>query len=121
MLKVDVRDYKNDLSSTNMGSDIFGQHVTIERLIGFSVYVKYSGSPVGSFYLEASLDPDDPTKFDQVPQNWEKIECSEVVVNGAGSQVWNVDAAYFRWFRLVYKSTSGSGTVLNCSYLTKGP
>lgn len=63
-----------------------------------------SGGAVGTGKLQAC---DDPT----IASNWVDIPSATVSVTGAGSfLIPKIDMAY-RWVRLVYTNTSGSGNV----------
>jgi hypothetical protein len=105
--------------------------IPIPHLQGYSVQASYltSGSAgvTGSFKLQASNDPTSTAWNDKtnpvVLTNWTDISGSSVAVQASGSgnnAMWNVDGAYYSWFRLAYTNTSGSGS-LTATATGKGP
>lgn len=76
-----------------------------------SIQAVWTGSPVGDFKIQTSDD------FYTVSQsalitNWTDYTGSTQAAGGAaGNATWRIADAGDRWYRVVYTSTSGSGTV----------
>lgn len=80
----------------------------------FSIQATITGSPVGVLSLQGSNDfgrenaPFNPS----VVANWTEITGSSAAVSGAGSVMWNYQNCGFKWVRLVYVATSGTGSIV---------
>lgn len=76
----------------------------------------FTGSPVGSMKVQISGD----TTYDPAAVvNWNDYSGSTSAINGAGIIGYECLDASYRWIRVVYTATSGSGT-LNVIHTTKG-
>lgn len=113
------------ISSAAITSDpIFLAHV-----YGYAIAVSWpsTGTPVGSFVLQASNDVE--RAYSQglpegVPDpkllNWVNIIPDTTINSSAGSPgLWNISNAMYRWVRIVYTPSSGSIT-LSAKVLVKG-
>lgn len=69
---------------------------------GCAVQAVWTGSPVGTLVLQASLDG----------AHWSNIPGSDVAVNGAGDFVWLLNPVEVPSLRAVYTRTSGSGSLI---------
>ena len=76
---------------------------------GYSVYAQWTGSPVGTIELQASLDG----------VNFVTIAGSPTPVNGPGEALWEVTTAFYDRVRIKYIPSGGSGT-LNVQINGKG-
>ncbi len=87
----------------------------------YSIQAVYSGTPVGSLKLQASNDIVTLGAGGGQPAitNWTDISGSTVGISAAGNYLWNVSNFGYRWTRLVYTQTSGTGT-LNVVLNAKG-
>jgi len=87
-----------------------------------SIQAIWTGSPVGNFFIETSndvgvLNPDGSVGG---LVNWTTYTGSLLVAGGvAGNWFWHIEDAGFKWVRLSYAFTSGSGT-LNARVNQKG-
>lgn len=103
------------LISTAMASTINGPDINVNLYQDFSLFVKWSGTPTGTLKLQCSNDVGDSVT------DWEDVPGSSVSVAGAaGQQVWNYTRAPFRWVRLVWTASSGSGTFTKVIFNSKG-
>lgn len=75
----------------------------------------FTGSPVGTIKLQGSTDPGntdinvDITGAGVV--NWNDIVNSSQAVTGAGHVTWNYQGIGYRWIRVIYTRSSGTGNV----------
>ena len=83
----------------SMGSNYTSPVQDLSRTDSYSVQVVMTGSPVGEFKLQASLDN----------SNWNDITASIVSVNGSGNIMFVEPDADYDKVRAVYTFTSGSG------------
>ena len=76
----------------------------------FQIIWPATGSPVGTFKLQSSCDPE---RVYMVPDatviNWTDIANATVSVTAAGGNGTTEAFSASRWFRLVYTAGSGSG------------
>ena len=100
------------LSGQSMAADFETEAIKIELTYGFSFQAIYTGVPVGNFILQASNDLSNPT-------NWIDIPDSDQPIVGSGMIMWNYNGAFYRWVKVFYDATSGSGTC-SIAYSSKG-
>lgn len=95
----------------------------VNNTMSFSAQVTFTGTPTGSFHLEASNDPSsaavasgqysNPTN---AVSHWSTIANSTFVVSAAGDVMWDYDSPGFNWVRIVYNdSSSGASTAVIAS------
>lgn len=110
----------NDIfQETDMTSTITSRTIDLQAGLHFSVFLKWSGTPTGTFKLQASNDLAG-TNPDAVV-DWEDVTGSSYSVAGAAGQlVFNYDTAPFRWIRIVYTAASGSGTLTKALITLRG-
>lgn len=89
----------------------------------FSFQTVLTGAPVGTLKLQMSNDVGtitsaaDHTGLGVV--NWTDITGSSFAVAAAGNWGWDYTVPGFRWVRLVYTPTSGTGTI-SVTFQAKG-
>lgn len=93
-----------------------------------SIQAVWTGVPVGTLFLEISNDdvpvaaaPNQPVGADPAANvvNWSTYTGSQLAISGPGNFLWNLVFLGYRWIRLSYTPTSGSGT-LNSTASVKG-
>jgi hypothetical protein len=89
------------LTSTDMSASITSQAISVLKHPHAAIQAVCTGSPVGTFTLEASVDG----------TNFATITNSSQAVSGADSVLWNLAGKGFAWVRVVYTRTSGTGTL----------
>jgi hypothetical protein len=88
------------LAAQSMASSFNSDPIYIGHLEVCAIQAVFTGSPVGSFKLQSSLDG----------VTYTDITGSTAAVSAAGDIMWNVDAAGFQRLRVAYTATSGSGS-----------
>lgn len=114
------------ISNASMAANFISSVVDLQQTWIYSIQANWSGPTVGEFKLQVSNDivplvTTQDTPYFQ-PVNWSNYSGSTSSASaGAGSSnfVWNVLSPGYRWVRLVYTQSSGSGT-LSANILTKG-
>ncbi len=70
--------------------------------IAASLQTKYTGTMVGSIYLQAKVHPD----LDYI-----ELANTRFNVNGSGGNLWRNPIGGFKFLQIVYEATSGSGVM----------
>lgn len=91
----------------------------------FSVQLQFTGAPEGEFKLQVSNDHGVSHKgegFYDLRQLglWTDVDCSEQLVSEAGDHTWNFENPGFRWARVVWTPTGGSGELISARVNAKG-
>lgn len=84
---------------------------------GFAIQVVFTGTPTGSFKLQASCDPaysgQTGGNTAGVPVHWTDIANTSFSVSAAGNLMWNVSDAMYNWVRVQYTdASSGTSTAI---------
>ena len=92
---------------TVMNATIDSIALGVPQMFGAAVQIEFTGTPTGSFKLQASSDPyvANPTAL-QAPSNWTDVADSTFTVSAAGNVMWNVSDIQYNWLRVVYSDTS---------------
>jgi hypothetical protein len=89
-------------------------HGLVAYVFGYNIQLIIAGTPVGVVSLQGSSDPVPEANF-KVPSftvaNWTDIAGSSQNVTGAGTLDYNMADSYYNWVRVIYTSTSGTGTI----------
>lgn len=103
--------------------------IDINQEFAWSIQAVWTGAPVGTLTIEVSNDivPVAPSSTNPVGPNpaanvvnWSTYTGSSVVVSGtSGNWMYISQLGPYRWVRLSYAATSGSGT-LNATFFGKG-
>lgn len=110
-------------SCTSIGLDM-------NQYFGGSIEAVFTGSPSGTFVVEVSSDNVQPCVVGQAncpsaPNpggnvvNWVTYTGSSESISAAGNFLWNLTHAGYRWVRLVYTKSSGTGS-LSATFTGKG-
>jgi hypothetical protein len=120
-------------AGTVMNTNITSAPYNVQQIYGVAIQAVFTGTPTGTFKLQASADPAtsyNPAGAGQAgmagsnnPTNWSDIEDSSYTVSAAGNYVWNVFDIMYTYIRLVYTDTSGgtSTAVLTANINAKAP
>ena len=103
--------------------------IEINQLYSWSIQASWTGAPVGTFQIQVSNDivPLAPTTSNPVGPdpaalvvNWSNYTGSAVITAGtAGNWTWIAGLAPYKWARLSYAASSGTGTV-TANFFAKG-
>ncbi len=96
------------LGETSMNADFASPAINVAGYIGVAIQLLYTGAPVGFIVLQASGSPTNiPDNVD--PDSW--IDVASDPVLAAGNTMFNVRTPFFKWLRVVYRRSSGTGLV----------
>lgn len=109
-----------DLSSSQNLKPVWLGHIA-----QYALQLVFTGSPVGTFKLQASNDVghiDSAGSSMQVSgiTNWTDVTGSAVAVSAAGNVMWNAENVGYTWVRVVWTYTSGSGSLTSARTYMKG-
>ena len=99
-----------------MGADFSSQPIFLYQIYGFSLQAIFTRTPNGSFKLQGS---NQDVKFGSSVTEWTDLSGSTVAVTAAGDALFNFNGAFFRWVRLVYTRSSGTGSC-SVTFTSKG-
>ena len=104
------------VNAVSMASSFNSSPILLDQIYGFSFQAVFTGSPVGTFKLQCS---NDDVKLESQVSNWSDIASTSQAVSAAGSILYNVNYAFYKWVRVVYTATSGTGSC-DITYASKG-
>lgn len=111
------------LNAGDASGDLESSVLDLEQIMGFAITAVITGTAAGTIKLQGSTDPGKPGPaqgtlgIDVV--NWTDIAGSSQAVSGAGTVTWNFSGAFYKWAKVVYTSTSGTGSI-TCIANAKG-
>lgn len=97
--------------AVDLSSNWTSPAMPLEHAIMLSLQLEFSGSPSGTFYLEASAEPFDLRKAGKVPTVWTLVEGSSQNVAEAGDHTWLIDTTGFAWIRVQWTSGGSAGSL----------
>jgi len=93
---------------TVMDATINSEPIPLYQTWGYAIQIFFTGTPTGSFELEASCDYVPQARVAvQPPTNWTIIANTNFSVSAAGSLLWNVTDICYNYVRVVYTDSSG--------------
>lgn len=109
---------------TDMSVDITSTPVWLGHICNYAIQLVFTGSPNGSFRLQASNDEGNPslapTEQYAGVTHWTDVQDSNQAITAAGNHMWTVENAGYRWVRFVWSVTSGTGTLTSAQFNVKG-
>jgi hypothetical protein len=107
-----------------MQSDIVSDPIWLGHVLHYSIQAVYTGTPNGSFKLQASNDKGANTNdLENVSiTNWTDISGSTINVSASGDLMYSLENIGYRWVRLVWTDTSSAdpSTITVSQINTKG-
>ena len=94
-----------DLSQATVASTA----VILDQVFMYAIQAVITGSPVGSIKLQVSNDFDPANPTTTQPTNWTDVTSSVTAISAATSVVWEDGDSTYRWVRVLYTKTSGTG------------
>lgn len=103
------------LSAGDASGNLTSSPEQLTNMIGFAIQAVITGTPVGIIKLQGSCDAGtvgaNSPPIGTGVTNWNDIADSSQAVSAAGIIDWNYNGAFFKWVRVVYTSTSGTGNI----------
>jgi len=91
---------KKIFDSQAMSSNLSSEVIDIAEILGFAVHLIWTGSPVGTFSLQASNNGIDFVEFNSVAAG-----------GTSGQNMVNIEYPRYRYFKASYTYSGGSGTL----------
>lgn len=120
--------YEDNLipDSTVLNLSLNSKPVSTNLTLGYAIQAVITGTPNGTFSLEASTDvvPSPFTAAGAQPINWNPIADSSQSATAAGNYYYNVSQVEGFWVRLVYtdlSSGTSTATITKSQINLKGP
>lgn len=111
------------VNAGDASANITSNAISLESIYGFAMQAVFTGTPTGTLKLQASCDPgSNPINASAIGSgitNWTDVANSSTAISAAGTVLYNIDAAYYKWVRIVYTASSGTST-LNVRFNGKG-
>lgn len=124
------------LSSASMSGSVVSQGIDLQYYFGWSTQAVWTGNPIGTLKIQVSDDivfqnqagiapaggPILPTSPAAQVVNWTDYSGSSASTTSsasAGSFLWNASEVGYRWMRVAYNGSSGSG-ILSVNFIGKG-
>lgn len=91
----------------SLAASVNGTWMLMESGKGFAIQAVTTSSAVGSLKLQASAE----LLSTNASTNNQDVSGTTQAVAAAGTYIWNLSAQKYRWVRIVYTRTSGTGTL----------
>ena len=104
------------LVAADMSASFSSDPILLDQIYGFSFQAVFTGSPNGTFKLQCS---NDDVKLSSEVSQWSDVGSTSQAISAAGDLFYNIDAAHYKWVRIVYTRSSGSGSC-DVVYFAKG-
>lgn len=104
------------LVDADMSADFVSAPILIDQIFGYSFQAFFDDAPDGSFKLQAS---NDDVPLPAMVENWSDVASSTITVSASGDAMWNVTNAFYKWVRIVWTFSSGTG-LAQITYASKG-
>lgn len=119
-MMVTINDNVVLFDAVTMGTDLESAPMNLYKIQGYAIQVTWTGSPTGTFKLQASSQKGTDEIGTGVTR-WDDISgASQATGGAAGSVMFNNTAVPgYNWVKLVYTRSSGTGTV-TADYSAKG-
>jgi hypothetical protein len=107
-------------SNAVLNTNIASAPMQLLNIYGYALQVIVTGTPNGTFKLQASCDP---FNNQSLVTNWTDVANSPYTMTAAGTYMWNVTDVMYNYMRLVYTDASGgtsTATLVLATLNTKG-
>lgn len=109
----------------SMASNFATDPIYLGHIVNFSIQLVFTGTPTGNFTLECSNDEGEGdrvlNKFSSTGvDNWTTVSDSAFAVSAAGDCVWDVQNVGYRWVRVKWTQSAGTGSVTVARCQVKG-
>lgn len=113
-MRVKNENMLNDSGAIDLSSSWDSNAIWLGHISCYAIQLVFSGTPDGTFKLQASNDQGNPPTAGSGEQehgvdNWTDITDSSQAVSMAGNHMWDVQNAGYNWVRVVW-TANGTGT-----------
>lgn len=113
-------------TAVDMGTAFELDPIWLGHAAHFSIQLEFTGTPSGTWKLQGSADKGTSTRgegfydLNNTLQTWTDLDCSEQAIAEAGDHMWTGTNIGYRWVRVVWTPTGGSGSLTKAQFSTKG-
>ena len=119
-MRIDNFDVSKVLPSTNMNATITGNAINVESMVNVGLILVYAGAaPTGTFSVQYS-NAVVPNAAAIPSTSWVTDASLDKAITASGSHITKIVDCGFKWMRLIYTFTSGTGTISVCDVECKG-
>lgn len=109
----------------SMGASFTTDAVYLAHIADFAIQLVFTGSPAGTFTLEASCDKgiEDKTLGGwnaNGVSNWSTVLDSDQIISAAGTHMWNIQNCGYRWVRINFTRSGSTGSLTSAVFNVKG-
>lgn len=109
---------KRIISAGDISGNVTSSAILVDQVYAYAIQAVVTGtSPNGTLKAQFSCD-DVPSESDVT--NWSDVSGATVSISATGTYGFLVEFAPYKWIRLVYTRTSGTGAI-NVTLNAKGP
>ena len=105
------------IDSEPTSASIESEAVLLDQIYGYAMQCEFTGTPSGTLKLQASCEI--IRNGDTGPTIWTDVDGSSTAISASGTVLYNADAQFYKYVRIVYSRLSGTGT-LKVTYNSKG-
>lgn len=111
-------------ASVTLDDDYNSPAILLATAEMYAVQLVFTGTPNGAFKLQASNDFGDPANPVESARasgvtNWTDLSGTSTNVSAAGSLMFTVDKAPYRWVRVVFTHSSSTGSLTSIRFNSK--
>lgn len=115
----------NVAQSGDLGANLNMKPIWLGHICNYAIQLTFTGTPNGTFKLQASNDPGRPNASSEAEQyaavtHWTDITDSDQPISAAGDHMWQVENAGYTWVRVVWTRNAGTGTITVARCNVKG-
>lgn len=106
---------------TSMGANLTSNAIKIDHIAMLSLSLAWTDTPTGDLKIQVSnyAGPlSAPTYWDDLSPSAAAIAAG--LLNGSSSVTYIISDTAFKWYRIVYTRTSGTGTLTVADMMLKG-
>lgn len=108
-------DQFNFAENGDMSTSFHSVAVDLAVYESFCIQAAWTGSPVGALKIQISnVIAEDHTSIQEA--DWSDYSGTQQSISMDGNFIWEVTQQDYRWVRLVYTRTSGTGTLTRATF-----
>lgn len=109
----------------DLSSDWASNAILLDHVVDYSIQLKFSGSPSGTFKLQISNDLGNTAGQTIAQQSagvstWTTLVGSAQAIIAAGTHAWDITNAGHNWVRIIWTSSAPEGSLDAARAYTKG-
>lgn len=121
----DILDVDGVRTTPSLATSFQLHPIYLGHIVDFSIQLVFTGTPGGNFKLQVSNDLGKINATSEAEQvsgvtNWTDVADSAQTISAAGDHTWAVENAGYRWVRVLWTFTGGSGTLTSARVNGKG-